>query len=254
MTRRTLLAAFPAVYFAAARAVAQSPSKALIDDLVLANHILSNEGIVDGYGHVSARHNANPNRFLLARSIAPALVKAEDIFEYDLDGNPVNGAPASYLERFIHSEVYRARPDVNSVVHDHSPSVLPFGISKVPLRPVYHMAHFIGEGVPVFEIRTVVRDSNMLVNDAVRGKALAATLGNKSAVLLRGHGAVTVGPTILMAVAHAVYLDLNAKLQQQAISLGGPLTYLSPEESKLGAQDYTRSWNLWKLKDATSGK
>lgn len=254
MTRRMLLAALTAAFTGAGRATAQTPLPALIDDLVVANRILSNEGIVDGYGHVSARHPSNPNRFLLARSIAPALVKAEDIFEYDLDSNPVSGAPASYLERFIHGEIYRARPDVRSVVHDHSPSVLPFGISTVPLRPVYHMAYFVGEGVPVFEIRTVARESNMLINDAVRGKALAATLGNKPAVLLRGHGAVTVGPSVLLAVARAVYLDVNAKLQQQAMALGGPLTYLSPEESKLGVQDYERSWNLWKLKAATSGR
>jgi len=254
MNRRTLLAAAPAAYFASLRAFAQTPSRVLIDDLVFANHILSNEGIVDGYGHVSARDDSNPNRFLLARSIAPALVRAEDIFEYDLDGKPVNGAPVSYQERFIHSEIYRVRQDVQSVVHDHSPSVLPFGISNIPMRPVFHMAHFVGEGVPVFEIRTVARESNMLVNDAARGKALAATLGNKPAVLLRGHGAVTVGPSVLIAVARAVYLDLNARLQQQAMSLGGPLNYLSPEEGKLGAQDYERSWNLWKVKVATSGK
>lgn len=254
MTRRMLLAALTAAFTGAGRATAQTPLPTLIDDLVVANRILSNEGIVDGYGHVSARHPSNPNRFLLARSIAPALVRAEDIFEYDLDSNPVSGAPASYLERFIHGEIYRARPDVRSVVHDHSPSVLPFGISSVPLRPVYHMAYFVGEGVPVFEIRTVARESNMLINDAERGKALAAKLGGKSAVLLRGHGAVTVGPSVLLAVARAVYLDLNAKLQQQAMALGGPLTYLSPEESKLGVQDYERSWNLWKLKAATSGR
>jgi ribulose-5-phosphate 4-epimerase/fuculose-1-phosphate aldolase len=262
MNRRTFLASIPAfasmpaAFVGAQRSLAQSspPSATLINDLVTANHILSNEGIVDGYGHVSVRHNANPNRFLLARSMAPALVRAEDIFEYDLDGKPVNGAPSSYLERFIHSEIYRARPDVNSVVHDHSPAVIPFGISKVPLRPVYHMAHFVGEGVPVFEIREVAPQSNMLVNDQARGRALAAVLGNRPAVLLRGHGAAIVGPTLLIAVARAVYLDMDARLQAQALGLGGPLTYLSPEESKMGTQDYERSWALWKLKVAESGK
>jgi ribulose-5-phosphate 4-epimerase/fuculose-1-phosphate aldolase len=261
MTRRTLLASIPAALLASSETFAQgvittpsSASRALIDDLVIANHILSNEGIVDGYGHVSVRNDANPNHFLLARSMAPALVKAEDIHEYDLDGNPIDGNIPSYQERFIHSEIYRARPDVKSVVHTHSPSVVPFSISKVPLRPVYHMANFVGEGIPVFEIRTVVRESNMLVNDAARGRALAATLGNKPAALLRGHGAAVVGPTILIAVARAVYLDINAKLQEQAMLLGGQPNYLSPEESKLAAQDYERSWNLWKLKLATSGK
>jgi ribulose-5-phosphate 4-epimerase/fuculose-1-phosphate aldolase len=256
MTRRTLIASIPVAIFASREVFSQTtaPSRALIDDLVIANHILSNEGIVDGYGHVSVRHDSNPNRFLLARSMAPALVKPEDIYEYDLDGNPVAGNIPSYQERFIHSEIYRARPDVKSVVHTHSPSVVPFSISKVPLRPVYHMANFVGEGVPVFEIRSVVRESNMLVNDAARGRALAATLGNKPAALLRGHGAAVVGPTLLIAVARAVYLDVNARLQEQAMLLGGQLTYLSPEESKLSAQDYERSWNLWKLKVATSGR
>jgi HCOMODA/2-hydroxy-3-carboxy-muconic semialdehyde decarboxylase len=211
---------------------------------------------VDGYGHVSMRRPENRNHFLLSRSMAPPLVKGEDIFEYDLDASPVSGSPTSYQERFIHSEIYRARRNVNAIVHDHSPAVIPFGISKTPLRPVYHMASFVGEGVPVFEIRAVASASNMLVNDAARGKALAAAIGNKPAVLLRGHGAVTVGPSLIIAVARAVYLELNAKLQAQAIALGGPVTYLSAEESKLATatQDYERSWSLWKLKVTADGR
>src|SRR5579871_5490577 len=253
MTRRTLLTALPAALAITRSSFGQSapPSRTLIEDLVTANHILSNEGIVDGYGHVSVRHESNPGRFLLARSIAPALVQPEDIVEYDLDARPVNGTgPSSYKERFIHSEIYRARPDVNSVVHDHSPSVLPFGISKVPMRPVYHMSAFVGEGIPVFEIRTVAPVSNMLIEDPKRGKAVAAALGNKPGILLRGHGAVLVGESILVAVARAVYLDMNARLQQQAMQLGGSLTFLSPEETRHAMQDdtYERSWNLWKAR------
>ena len=126
----------------------------LIDDLVTANRILSNEGIVDGFGHVSVRHNGNPERFFLAAGFAPELVTADDILEYDLDANPVNlGGARQYLERFIHSEIYKARPDVQAVVHNHSPAVVPFGVSSVPLRPIYHMGAFIGDGIPVFDIR-----------------------------------------------------------------------------------------------------
>ena len=244
-----------AATMAQTRSFAQSSApNTQIDDLVVANHILANEGIVDGYGHVSVRQQENPSRFFLARSMAPALVRTEDIVEYDLDARPVRGTPTSYLERFIHSEIYKAQHEINAVVHNHSPALVPFGISKVPLRPVYHMASFVGEGIPVFEIRDVAAESNMLVNDASRGKALAAVLSNKPAALLRGHGAVTVGPSLLIAVARAIYLELNAKLQTQAIALGGPLTYLSAEESKLATQDYERSWNLWKLRASMAGR
>jgi HCOMODA/2-hydroxy-3-carboxy-muconic semialdehyde decarboxylase len=251
LNRRRFLSALPAAALLP-RGQAQTPqTPSQAEDLAIANRILANEGVVDGYGHVSVRMAGNPAHFLLARSMAPALVTAEDIFEYDLDAKPVRGNPASYLERFIHSEIYKARPDVNAVVHDHSPGVVPFSISGVPLRPVYHMAAFVGQGVPVFEIRSVTQNSNMLVNDAARARGLAQTLGSKPAALLRGHGAVTVGPTLLQAVARAVYLDLNARLQIQAMSLGQPVTFLSAEESKLAEQDYERSWALWKLRATT---
>ena len=126
----------------------------LIDDLVAANRILSDQGVVDGFGHVSARHPGDPTRFLLARSMAPGLVTAEDIMEFDLDGNALDPrGRALYVERFIHSEIYKAHPEVNAIVHSHSPSVIPFGATKVPLRPIYHMSSFLGAGVPIFEIR-----------------------------------------------------------------------------------------------------
>jgi HCOMODA/2-hydroxy-3-carboxy-muconic semialdehyde decarboxylase len=226
---------------------------ALIEDLVAANHILYEEGVVDGYGHVSARHDKDPNRYLLARSVAPELVTADDIVEFDLDSNPVDPRGRRfYLERFIHGEIYKARPDVKSVVHHHSPAVIPFGVTKVPLRPVFHMAAFVGEGVPVFEIRDFGGMTNMLVSDAKLGAGLARTLGDKPAVLMRGHGAAVVGVSVHQSVARSVYLQLDARLQAQAMALGGEITYLDPQEVKkmedLGGVGYERAWELWKRK------
>jgi ribulose-5-phosphate 4-epimerase/fuculose-1-phosphate aldolase len=222
----------------------------LVDDLVAANRILAQEGILDAYGHVSARHNRSTNRFLLSRSVAPELVAAADILEYDLEGNPVNlGGRSSYLERFIHSEIYKARPDVNAIVHCHTPSIIPFGASTVPLRPIYHMSSFIAEGVPVYEIRDTAGMTDMLVKDGRLGRALAQVLGDKPAALMRGHGAVIVGDAIPKVVGRSIYLDLNARLQTQAITLGGRVTYLDPEEARrwdAANGTYDRAWELWK--------
>ena len=235
----------------AAPASAGAPEPLLIEDLVVANHILAAEGIVDGYGHVSVRHDKNPERFLIARSIAPELVTAQDIVELDLDGNPVDSSGRKlYLERFIHGEIYKRRPEVKSIVHHHAASIIPFSITKVPLRPVYHMAGFIGQGVPVFEIRQAGGITDMLVRNPELGKALALTLGDKPAALMRGHGAVVVGTTISEAVARSYYLQMNAKLQAQAMALGGEVTYLNEGEAgKLNAPVwYDRAWELWKRK------
>jgi ribulose-5-phosphate 4-epimerase/fuculose-1-phosphate aldolase len=189
---------------AAAAQTAKTPgNQALIDDLVTANHILASEGIVDGYGHVSVRNPANPNRYFLSRSLAPGLVTAADIIEYDLDSNPIGDTRLSYRERFIHGEIYKARPDVMAIVHDHSPAVIPFSVSSVPLRAVSHMAAFIGEGVPVFEIRDVDGMTDMLVSNPKRGQALAKVLGDHPAALMRGHGAAVVGATVKEAVGRA---------------------------------------------------
>jgi ribulose-5-phosphate 4-epimerase/fuculose-1-phosphate aldolase len=225
---------------------------ALIDDLVTANHILASEGILDGYGHVSVRNPANPNRFYLSRSLAPGLVTAADIIEYDLDGNPIDDTRLSYRERFIHGEIYKMRPDVMAIVHDHSPAVIPFSVSSVPLRAVTHMGAFIGEGVPVFEIRDVDGMTDMLVSNQKRGQALAKVLGNHPAALMRGHGAAVVGESVKVAVGRAVYLDLNARVQEQAILLGGKVTYFEPEEArKTAPQDgFERAWDVWKRKAA----
>jgi ribulose-5-phosphate 4-epimerase/fuculose-1-phosphate aldolase len=241
-------------------------SPELVADLVAANRILAQEGVVDAFGHVSVRHNLNPNRFLLSRSLAPALVTADDLIEYDLDGNAVNAnGGGQYSERFIHGEIYKARPDVRSVVHAHAPSVVPFGVSTVPLRPVFHMAAFIGDSVPIFDIRKGAGMTDMLVRDSSRGRALAQALGNKPAVLMRGHGMTVVGPALPFAVGRSIYLELNARVQLQAMALGGrgdkagpggEITYLDPAEAKAVMdsgenRSYERAWELWKRKVQT---
>jgi ribulose-5-phosphate 4-epimerase/fuculose-1-phosphate aldolase len=228
---------------------------ALVEDIVVGSRILADFGVVDGFGHVSARHPTNPNRFLMSRSLAPALVTADDIMEFDLDGNAVDARGRQvFLERFIHSEIYKARPDVMAVVHTHSLGVIPFSVSQVPLRPMYHNAAFLAAGAPVWDIRKGFGATDMLVRDALRGKSLAETLGDKSVVLMRGHGDVTVGPSVKVAVFRAYYTDIDARLQSQAIALGGDINYLTPEE---GAKADTvnlavldRIWNLWKLRIA----
>ncbi len=228
------------------------PAPAVIDDLVAANRILAQQGILDGFGHVSARHPVTAGRFLLARSVAPELVTTADIMEYDLDGAPLDaGGRTSYRERFIHGEIYRMRADVNAVVHCHTPSLIPFGVSGVPLRPVYHQSAFVSEGVPVFEIRAAAGMTNMLIENARLGRALADVLGKKPAVLMRGHGAVIVADTIPTVVGRSVYLDVNARLQAQAMALGGTITYLDAEEARLyyaTPDPYGRAWELWKRK------
>jgi HCOMODA/2-hydroxy-3-carboxy-muconic semialdehyde decarboxylase len=168
--------------------------------------------------------------------------------EYDLESIPVDAQDrASYLERFIHGEIYQVRPDVQAVVHNHSPSVIPFGVTTVPLRPLYHMAAFIGEGAPVFEIRDAGGMTDMLIRTPELGRALAEVLGIRAAALMRGHGAVVVGASLSAVVARSIYLEMNAKLQAQAMALDTKITYLAPEEARLAdLGDYSRAWNLWK--------
>jgi ribulose-5-phosphate 4-epimerase/fuculose-1-phosphate aldolase len=254
MIRRLLSVATLAVAALVPAAAPVSPQpadrarEASVAELVLANHILANEGVLDGYGHVSVRDPADPSRYHLARSQAPALVTAGDIVEYDLDSAPVKaGSAAGYVERFIHGEIYRIRPDVTAVVHCHCPDVIPFTATSVPMRPLYHMASFIGDGVPVFEIRRSAGATDMLISTTELGRALAATLGAKSAALMRGHGAVVVARSLRRVVGQAYYLNLNARLQMQAIQLsGGNVAYLDPVEAKKAIQDYERSWDFWK--------
>jgi ribulose-5-phosphate 4-epimerase/fuculose-1-phosphate aldolase len=234
-------------------ALCQTPAKKtatpLVQELVLANHILANEGVLDAYGHISVRDPNNPQHYWLARHMAAGTVTAADIIEYDLDSKPVSGDPsAGYTERFIHGEIYRARPDVMAVVHCHSPELIPFGVSSVALRPVYHMAGFLETPVPIFEIRSAAGLTDMLIRTPALGKALAQTLGSKPAALMRGHGAVVVAPSLHVVVGRAYYMNMNARLQWQAITLGGSVTYLDPEEAqKTGAQDgFERAWDYWK--------
>ena len=229
---------------------AAQPQRSLVEELVLANRILANTGVLDAYGHVSVRDSRNPNHYLLARHMAAGLVTAADIIEYDLDSKAVNASESTgYTERFIHGNIYKARPDVMAVVHFHAPEVIPFGVTGVPLRPVFHMAAFLGEGVPVFEIRKAGGVTDMLIRNNALGQALAESLGKKPAVLLRGHGAVAVAPSLHVVVGRAYYMTVDARVQAQAIQLGGgKVTYLEDEEARKAApQDgFERSWNLWK--------
>jgi HCOMODA/2-hydroxy-3-carboxy-muconic semialdehyde decarboxylase len=224
---------------------------ALMQDLVVANRVLTDLNVIDGFGHVSMRHPTDPNRYLMGRSVAPALVTADDIMEYDLDSNPVDAkGRASFLERFIHGEIYKARPDVKAIVHTHSPGIIPFSVSSTPLRPVFHLGAFLFPDVPVFEIRDSAGMSNMLVSNTQLGKALASTLGDRSVALMRGHGSVVVAATIPMAVFRAHYSNVNAQLQSQALALGGSVSYLLGEESQKTLavidQIHGRAWDLWK--------
>ena len=239
----------------------RSADAGLIDDLVAANRILADQGVLDGFGHVSARHDKNNDRFLLARSMAPALVTAADIIEFDLDSNAIDGRGRTlYLERFIHGEIYRANPSVHAIVHTHSPAVIPFGVVAVPLRPIFHLGGFLGAGVPVFEIRdTAGPATDMLIRNPALGAALAKTLGAAPVALMRGHGNVVVGGTIHEAVFRAVYTEVNARLQSEALRLGnGEAIFLNQEEAQAAAQTNAaqigRPWELWKIKALAEGR
>ena len=225
----------------------------LIEDLVAANRILAMHGVLDGWGHVSVRHNRDPNRFLLSRSIAPELVTAKDILEFDLDNNPVDAKGRNlYTERYIHGEIYKTRPDVVAVAHMHAPPVIPFGVIDVPLKPIYHRAAFIAIGVPVFEIRDAAGMTDLLIRNTELGRALAKSIADKPAVLMRGHGATVVGPTLQRLVGRSIFLAMNATLQAQAMALapGGRINYLDPEEARLieAREGYGlgRAWEAWK--------
>ena len=226
-----------------------APDPALVDKLVFANRILYHQGVVDGFGHVSVRHGKASGHFLLARNMAPGLVRREDVVTFDLDGTALDAAGRRvYLERFIHGEIYRARSDVQAVVHSHSPNVIPFGVTQQPLRPVFHMSGFLAEGSALFEIRDIAEDTDMLVSSRPLGEALAAALGSHTAVLMRGHGSTVVGASLEQAVYRAVYAEVNARLQIQAMTLG-EVTYLNAQEAaKAAAVNDTqlpRVWELW---------
>jgi ribulose-5-phosphate 4-epimerase/fuculose-1-phosphate aldolase len=235
---------------------AQVPQTAPADpvaDVAVANRILADQGVVDGFGHVSLRNPKDSKRFYIARSMAPALVTASDVLEVDIEAcKPVGTDRNTYLERFIHCEIYKTRPDVNAIAHSHSPGVIPFGISKTPLRAVFHLSGFLGEGTPVFDIRQKSGDkTDMLVRDTAKGADLAQVLGAHAVVLMRGHGSTTVGSSIQQAVFRAVYTEVNAKLQAEAVRLGEP-NYLTGAEAatadKVNDAQLSRPWELWKMR------
>lgn len=228
-------------------------SAEVLADLAAAARILAAQGVVDGFGHVSLRHPSDPNRYFMSKSIAPALVTPDDIIEYDLDSNPMDAqGRVSFLERFIHGEIYKARPEVTSVVHSHSPSVIPFGLVGVPLQAMFHNAAFLAAGVPVFDIKEKFGATNLLVSDAAKGVELARVMGRKDIALMRAHGAVACGPTLQTAVFRAVYTEVNARIQHWTLALGrgGAVAALDQEEGRLADHiNQTagmRAWDLWR--------
>lgn len=223
----------------------------LNQDVVMANQILFREGVLDGFGHVSARDPANPDRFIISRSLAPAQVGLEDVVTLDLQGDEIGGGGSRlYLERFIHAAIYQARSDVHGIVHSHSPAVLPFTISKAQrFAAVTHMAGFVGRCAPVYDAAASEGcDCDMLVRNLKMGQDLAASLGRQALVLMRGHGITVVGRDVRQAVFRAVYAEQNAKVQTTAITMG---EYTALTEGEAAMADETnsgqvnRAWNLW---------
>jgi ribulose-5-phosphate 4-epimerase/fuculose-1-phosphate aldolase len=230
-----------------------------VRDLVLANRILAREGVIDGFGHVSVRHPANPQRFLLSRSRSPEIVTHEDIMEFDLDGTVVSGGEhRPYAERFIHGAIYMARRDVNSVSHHHAPPVIPFSLTGIPLRAAYHMGAVAGTDIPVWDSQPEFGDTNMLVDTLEMGKSLAAALGGGSAALLRGHGAVCAAADIRAICMVSIYMRDNAQLILDTLALG-ELKYLSVGEIEktagmlLSDMPLTRAWDYWKARAGFQG-
>ncbi|HZP75302.1 MAG TPA: class II aldolase/adducin family protein [Pseudolabrys sp.] len=239
-----------------APASAGPPDPKLIEDLVAASRILADHGLLDGWGHVSVRHDKDPNHYLMSRGLSADLVTTKDIIEFDLDSRPVDthGLPLSamFTERYIHGEIYKARPDVVAVVHTHAPSLIPFGVTGVALKPMYHRSAFIAFGIPVFEIRERAGMTDMLIRNAALGKNLADALGDHPAVLMRGHGAAIVGPSLPRVVGRTIFLALNASLQAEAMKMNAPITYMDLEEARrIEAREghgLARTWEGWKAK------
>jgi ribulose-5-phosphate 4-epimerase/fuculose-1-phosphate aldolase len=224
----------------------------LLMDLVAANRILALENVLDAYGHVSVRSDRKPDHFYMARSVAPQLVTVADIMEHGPDSEPVGDDRKPYLERYIHGEMYRQRPDVMAVVHSHSDSVIPFGITRGKMRPVYHMASFLWSGVPVYDIRRTTPENDLLIRDGKLGRELAKSIGSCACVLMRGHGMTVVGDSVPEVVFRAIYTQVNAKLQTLAVQLEGPIEFLSEAEGKRATLTnrgtIERPWELWKAR------
>jgi ribulose-5-phosphate 4-epimerase/fuculose-1-phosphate aldolase len=219
---------------------------ALITDLVAASRILARHGVLDAWGHVSMRHPHDPQRYLLSRARAPALVGAGDIMEFDLESNPVDPrGRRGFVERFIHGQAYKARPDVHAVVHSHSSTMIPFSVTGQPLRAISHIASFLVKQVPVWEIRDIGITQGLLVANNEQGQSLAQTLGDGPVALMRGHGNLVVAPDIKRVVHRALYTEINAQQLAVALSFRRPITFIAPDES----QDPKRlddSWEVWK--------
>lgn len=222
-------------------------------DLAAASRILAARRVVDAFGHISQRHPDAPERYFMSRAMAPALVTPDDIIEYSLDSVPCNAnGRGSFLERFIHGEIYKVRPDIRSIVHSHSPSVIPFGLVDCKIEAMFHNAAFLAAGVPVFDISEKFGKTDMLVSDIPKGIAFAESLGDKDIALMRAHGSVACGPTLQIAVFRAVYTEVNARVQHWTVALGrdGPMAALDEEEGRRadvpnqGAS--LRAWELWR--------
>jgi ribulose-5-phosphate 4-epimerase/fuculose-1-phosphate aldolase len=225
--------------------------RATLEDLAAASRVLVDQGVFDAAGHVSMRHPNDATRFLMSRSLAPEMVTADDIMQFDLNSTAIDArGRKGFIERYLHGEIYRARPDVMAVVHSHSPSVIAFGLTQTPLRAMYHNAAFLAAGVPVFDIREKFGTTDIVISDAAKGAALAEVLAHKSVVLLRAHGMVAVGPALPVAVFRAIFSVVSANVQQQAVALGGPIAALEEEEGRIAdlvnVQTVDRSWDLWK--------
>ena len=228
-------------------------SRELVENLVAGSRILAMHDVLDAYGHISARSDRRPDHFIMSRSRAPALVTVADLMELGPDSEPATGDKRKgFIERYIHGEIYRTRPDVMAVVHSHSPSVIPFGVTRTKLRPIYHMGSFLWSGTPVFDIRKVRQDNDLLVRDRPLGSALAETLGECTCVLMRGHGMTVVAESIPAVVFRSIYTEMNARLQMQAMQLEGPVEFLSDEEGRrswaANSGTLERPWELWKAK------
>jgi HCOMODA/2-hydroxy-3-carboxy-muconic semialdehyde decarboxylase len=229
-------------------------------DLAIANRILAREGVVDAFGHVSIRHPQRAERFFMARSRSPELVGVADLMEFELDGTPVEPKGRTpYAERFIHGAIYEKRKDVQSVIHNHSHEIIPYGVTPVKLRPVLHVGAAIGEDVPVWDIRRKFGDTNMLVVNMEQGRDLAAALGANRVALMRGHGCAVAGTTLREAVFTAIYLQVNAKLQTQAMNLSDEVHYLSPGELARTKEMLSqpvgldRAWEYWTMRADRTG-
>lgn len=230
----------------------------VIADLVIANRILAREGVVDAFGHISVRHPERPDRYLMARSRAPELVTADDLMVFELDGTPVDPKGRQpYAERPIHSGLYAARPDVQSVVHNHSYDVIPFGVTRAQLRPMIHVAAPMGATIPVWDIRDKFGDGDMLVVTEAQGRDLAQTVGQGSVALMRGHGCVIASQSIKLAVMTAVYTQVNARLQIEAMRLGEPKFLTQGEIDAMTKRQQTpiasdRAWEYWRARVGAS--